>query len=211
MTYNNLKTVWETLVTAFPNASKFSERYWATIANHYQGRNRAYHNLDHISAMLNQLSRFEKQLEDAECLKLSIFYHDIIYNPLRKDNEYQSARLAKDHLAKLGFELTKINRCFQQILITKTHLPIGSNDPDQKWLIDLDLSVLSASWEDYQIYCQQIRKEYWMFPRQWYNKGRIKVLNYFITRPFIYQTNHFREFHESNAKANLKKELETLR
>jgi len=77
MTYNNLKTEWETLVNRFPSAPNYSEKYWATLANHYQGRNRAYHNLHHISSMLSQLFGFEKELENPTCLRLAIFYHDM--------------------------------------------------------------------------------------------------------------------------------------
>jgi predicted metal-dependent HD superfamily phosphohydrolase len=139
----------------------------------------------------------------------SIFYHDIVYSPRRRDNEGKSADIASDRLAKLGVPTDKILKCRQQILATKDHRGQAKNDTDH--LVDFDLAILGDTPEKYWEYAKKIRKEYWVYPNFLYKKGRKKVLRHFLGMETIFKTPEFYENLEQRARENLKSELQELR
>jgi predicted metal-dependent HD superfamily phosphohydrolase len=145
-------------------------------------------------------------MEDAEIVAWAIFYHDIIYNPRRKDNEAQSAQVAAQRLGDLGISAERIARCQRHILATASHQL--QQDPDTQLLLDIDLGILGADWESYQRYAQQVRKEYAMYPGFLYRRGRRKVLRHFLEKDRIYQTERFMLKWEQQARTNLARELE---
>lgn len=66
----------------------------------YTQKHRAYHNLRHIQELLDLLERAEHLVENKALLLWAIWYHDVVYQPQRKDNEAQSADWAlRDMLA----------------------------------------------------------------------------------------------------------------
>ena len=78
---------------------------------------------------------------------------------------------------------------------------------DINWLLDFDLQILAAPWEDYEVYYKQIRQEYKIYPNMLYNPGRKKALHHFLERDFIFQTDVFRAAYEAKARENIKKEI----
>lgn len=155
--------------------------------------------------MLRSAQEFRSAIDDFNTLCFSIFYHDIIYNPERQDNEEQSAELAELRLKKLGLPDSSIRHCMGQIHATKSHAI--SEDTDTAFLLDIDLSVLGASAEVYSEYAAAIRKEYNMYPNHLYNPARKQVLQHFLHQEHIYKTPQLRKRCEASARQNLKEEL----
>ena len=123
----------------------------------------------------------------------------------------KSAELARNELENLGFEKSRIQRCFDQIMSTKAHALQGNFQSfDEKLLLDLDLEVLSWDWKDYLKYTRQIRREYRIYPSFLYKKGRAAAMSKFLEREQIYFTDFFRSEKEGIARKNLKKEIELL-
>lgn len=182
---------------------------WKDICKHYQHKNRAYHNLTHLNNMFHEMEQFEEEVKDLEILKLSIWMHDLIYNPLRKDNELKSAEYAQKLMTKINFSPEKIERCHHQIMLTKHHQIEPNDGLDERLMIDFDLEILSRDWEAYRLYSEQIRKEYWMYPGFAYKKGRKAALKHFLERDFIYQTAFYRK-REAQARANIEREITDL-
>ena len=139
-------------------------------------------------------------------MRFAVWYHDVIYNARANDNEAQSADFARQRMTALGRPEPEIDRCVEMILATKSHT-CDDHDFDLAFLLDIDLSILAAHQNDYQEYCNAIRKEYYMHPEVEYNMGRKKVLKHFIAMPYIYKTTLFREIWEDKARSNLSKEL----
>jgi predicted metal-dependent HD superfamily phosphohydrolase len=137
----------------------------------------------------------------------AIFYHDYIYSATKKDNELKSAELAIALLPKA----TTLNKelVFDMIVATKEHQ--HNKIRDVNWPIDFDLKVLSKDWEGYQLYFEQIRKEYKIYPNLLYKPGRRKALEHFLNNAFVYQTEAFRTKFESIARQNIQREIELLR
>lgn len=202
--------IWEELSEDLGLNERDSLLLWSEIENKYNGRNRHYHNLKHLGAMMDEALRFKDRIEHPSVLKLSIFYHDLIYNPLRKDNELRSAERMKSRLTKLGVATDTTSRSFDQILLTNGHQLNQSSTSDDQYFLDFDLTVLGEDWLIYEEYVKQIRKEYWIFPATTYKEGRKKALASFLNREFIYLTKAFRETKEGQARANLQREIDEL-
>ncbi|MGE5944923.1 MAG: hypothetical protein ACM31G_11355, partial [Flavobacteriales bacterium] len=77
-------------------------------------------------------------------------------------------------------------------------------------LLDLDLSILGKSPEEYKKYCENIKKEYHIYPDFMYRKGRIKVLKNLLDLNSIYKTSFFKNVYEEQAKMNVRFELTQL-
>lgn len=203
-----LKKIHSELIQKYSKKELLIQSQWNEIEFNYSKRNRYYHNLTHLSNLLKELEYVKDKINDWETILFTLFYHDIIYNSLRSDNEEKSAQKARDHMATIGVDSTKILKCYNQIIATKSHNK--SEESDTNFFTDADLSILGYDQTSYQNYFQNVRKEYAIYPSFLYNKGRKKVLLHFLNMERIYKTKYFFEKLEVKAKQNLKRELELL-
>lgn len=202
-----LKNRFCTLLETYTANTSLIDDLWNNLEKRYSEKHRTYHNLKHLKELFDYFDFHHEQLENPNIVAFSIFYHDIIYNIWKKDNEEKSADLAIKVLSELQLSQSQFNTTHEQIIATKTH---ESNFNDSKFLIDFDLAILGQSEEIYQEYSQSIRKEYKLVPDFMYKKGRIKVLQHFINKKNIYKTAVFIASFEKNAKENLQGELNQL-
>lgn len=196
------------LISGYTCDQQLAARLWKEVETHYSHPNRYYHTLAHVEHMYQQLAACREQIEDWDTVLFSLFYHDIIYNPLQSDNEEQSAALAEQRLYALSYSEDKIARCRAEILATKGHQPAGDNDVN--YFTDADLSVLGSSWDAYTQYAINVRKEYAVYPDSVYKPGRARVLQHFLQRDRIYKTPYFYLCFEEQARINLVTELKQL-
>lgn len=204
----NLKDVFIQVLSRYTHDSVLWNQYWAEIVKSYSHKKRHYHTLLHLQHLLNQLNGVKDNIQDWDTLMFTLYYHDIVYNSLKSDNEEKSADLAVERMIKLNCHVEKIESCRKQILATKAH--ILSDDMDTNYFLDADLSVLGHSWDVYETYYQNVRKEYFIYPDLVYKPGRKKVLKHFLAMNRIFKTDFFFEKYELQAKSNLKRELEVL-
>lgn len=188
---------------------KLIGKMWDEIKTQYSKSSRHYHNLSHLDKLTTLLSSISQNIQDWQTVVFSIAYHDIIYNPLKNDNEEKSAALASQRLMELGFSDSQRNKCISQIITTKGHEV--SEDSDTNHFTDADLAILGSSSEEYKQYSKWIRKEYKFYPDLIYKPGRKNVLQHFLQMPFIYKTDHFRKLFEEQARINLENELKELK
>ena len=201
-----LKNIFLELVSRYTNTP--GDSLWKEIEVAYSGKKRYYHNLTHLENMYTGLLFCKEEIEDWDTVLFALFYHDIVYKATSKDNEEKSAELAVQRLIDIGFPKGKVELCYAHILATKSH--VISNNNDTNLFTDADLSILGYSWETYETYYKQIRKEYSYYPDLLYNPGRKKVLQHFLSMEHIYKTAFFREKYEAAAHENLKAEMKIL-
>ncbi len=182
---------------------------WGEISSAYQSAARFYHNLYHIADMLSLCKEHESHLKSPAILALSIWFHDLVYQADRKDNEKRSAEQAIFYLEQSELSTNTITQVYQSILATQYH-QLSFDYPNLAYLLDFDLAILSRDWERYLEYTQQIRKEYSIYPDELYRPGRRKVLEHFLARENLYFTAFAQEEWESQARSNLKMELSGL-
>lgn len=194
-----LKNIFQNLLTKYTSDQTLIQTLWSEIHDAHSQKSRHYHNLTHLENMFLELSAIENQITDLDSLYFSIFYHDIVYQVTRKDNEHQSALVFQKRISPTNFK--HIDKVMAYIEATKLHAP--SNDPDLNFLLDIDLSILGQPPEIFNEYCNQIRKEYHIFPDLLYKPGRKKVLQHFLDQERIFISDYFYEKYEKQARRNI--------
>ena len=192
--------VWQTLA---PNQAMPDLQ---TVLNAYAQPQRHYHTTQHLQECLLWWQRCQNHMQAPAEVALALFYHDIVYDPKRSDNELQSANTMLAHLQAYLPEAST-ERIYRWILATAHHgqqtTLSDADDADLKWVLDIDLGILSADAERFQEYERQIRMEYRHVPLLIYRCKRRQVLRDFAQAPHLYHTDYFRTQLERAAKANL--------
>jgi len=196
-----------TLLKNYTSEVVLIDNLWNEILKKYSEKHRAYHNLNHLEEIFVYFDIYKDKINKPDIIGLSIFYHDIIYNIWKKDNEEKSADFAIEKLSGI-LKKEDLQEIHQQIIATKTH---EGNDKDTKYLLDFDLVILGQSERVYKTYTENIRQEYKLIPSFMYKKGRIKVLEHFINKSSIYKTDAFIDLYGKQAKTNLTNELNSLK
>jgi len=181
---------------------------WNQIEKAYTQRKRYYHNLQHLEDLLAQLETVRDNIGNWDIVLFALFYHDVVYNTLRQDNEEKSALLSVQKMEQLGIPPHEVAQCRDMILATKKH--DLSPDNDTNYFTDADLSILGREWSDYEIYYKKVRKEYRLYPDLVYKPGRKKVLQHFLQKDRIFKTAFFHDKYEAQARYNLQRESDSL-
>ena len=174
---------------------------WQRLHTAYTESWRAYHNLDHIGHCLAELAAVRQLADDPIALEAAVWFHDVIYDTRRKDNEERSAGLADVILQDAGKPNNFRGHVHTLILATKHESQPTSSDT--RLLADIDLSILGQSSERYAEFEQQIRREYAWVPDADFAAGRSAILNSFLQRESIYSSPIFVRQYEEPARVNL--------
>ncbi len=179
---------------------------WNEIVTRYAEPGRHYHNMNHLTALRAELEAVKSHINCWDEVLLALYYHDVVYNVLRNDNEELSAVLAVQKMQFMAVPEEMIVRVQELILATKSHS--NSHNIDVNYFTDADLSVLGKDAETYRAYARQVRREYGIYPALLYRPGRKKVLAHFLQMERIYKTDWFYQKYESPARKNLQAELD---
>ncbi|CAN5746147.1 hypothetical protein BH24ACT6_BH24ACT6_18880 [soil metagenome] len=173
---------------------------------------RVYHGLRHVTWVVRHVVTLcgEVTANDIGAIVAAAFFHDIVYEPTRNDNEERSARVAAARLTDLGWPDDRVRTVARVVRVTQRHLP-GDEDIDAMVLCDADLTVLGTSPEDYVAYTSGVRREYRHVDDDAWRTGRTHVLHAFLARDSIYQTTPAIDRWEARARANITSELVALR
>jgi predicted metal-dependent HD superfamily phosphohydrolase len=171
----------------------------------YATPNRTYHNLTHIEDCLGLLAGIDDlSVTDRDSLTQAIWWHDVVYDPKRSDNEELSARLAEQHVAAdIRDEVARLIR------LTRTHR-VEPGDRLGAILISIDLSILGAEPSRYDAYAAAIRQEFAHVPESDYRAGRSAVLRRFAAQPVLFPDPAFATRYDRQARTNLARELASL-
>ncbi|MGW5671933.1 HD domain-containing protein, partial [Micromonospora sp. NPDC003776] len=96
------------------------------------------------------------------------------------------------------------------VLLTAGHA-VPPEDPDGALLCDADLAILAAPPAAYDRYAAAVRREYAHVPDPAFRAGRAQVLTALLALPALYRLPEPHARWESAARANLARELATLR
>lgn len=183
---------------------------------------RAYHNNNHRKMCHNELDLVRSQAEDPDSLQLAIDTHDLFYETQPKtpgeviDNEGKSAEYAvKTVTEDMGLSRDFADRVAGLILATNhTSSPMT---PDEQLMVDIDLAIFGRSTRLFDLYEEQIRKEYIWVPEDFFAKRRAEILEGFLPhidvepqRPSVYLTVPFKERYERQAITNLQRSIDNL-
>ena len=174
----------------------------------YSEHHRHYHNLDHVSACLFEFTEAEHLIPHTFEVWLSIWYHDVVYDPKEHNNEERSIEYATKTLKGI-FSEDALERVSRLIMATRHDVPMRSDD--EKFIADIDLAILGGQRDRFNEYEESIRMEYMWVPEDMFRKGRSEILRRFLERDSIYQTDYFREKYEKVARQNLRHSISLLK
>lgn len=183
------------------------ERDYRRVRRAWNGMGRHYHTLAHLDACLREFDGVRELAARPGEVELALWLHDAVYRSWRRDNEAQSAALAADLLRAAPVEC--VERIRYMILDTQhREQELGG---DNALVVDVDLSILGQPADVYDTFARAVRREYWWVPRARYVAGRCAVLEGFLARSSIYQSDTFYRSYETRARANLAAELARLK
>lgn len=181
------------------------------ILNFYTIPERAYHNIDHVNECLKEFDNKPKDnLNDAQqnIIRYSLLYHDCIHFPKFKNNEIFSSNIAYVNLITLGFDDNFASQVCNAIRFT-CH-KCSTDYKIYQIVMDIDLSILGKDPEIFTGYENLIKLEYDFVNMEDYKKGRIKVLNSFLSKKHIYHTSYYRDKYEKQAIKNITELIRNL-
>lgn len=185
-----------------------NQETYDALAAAYTEVGRHYHTNEHISACLRHLNRCAELLDHPREVEIALWFHDAIYEPLSSNNEKKSADWATSFLSGEGVDGEAVARVYRLIVATEHNAPTQTKD--ESVLVDIDLSILGADSDVYDIFEANVRKEYRLVPWFIYRKKRAEVLRAFMDRPSIYINDFFADALERQARQNLSAAISRL-
>ncbi len=177
------------------------------LAGHYGEPQRHYHTLEHIAHCLAQLDKIPQEVECAEALELSIWYHDVIYQIGAKDNEQCSADRFMEH--STGVIDEDLRQQVQALIMVTVH-PSVPTTPDQCLMVDIDLSSFCLPWPEFLRDSTNVRNEFPHLSDAEFSTGQIRFLRSLMARPWFYNSDYYRQHHEQAAHDNIHRLLLSL-
>jgi predicted metal-dependent HD superfamily phosphohydrolase len=197
---------WQRLMQAL-GMQTASETYRALL-DAYAEAHRHYHTARHIDACLRHLDVSKALAASWADIELALWFHDAVYDPYQSGNEERSADWACEFLQGQAADAARTERVRSLILATK-HDALAP-DPDAQLLVDIDLAILGASEADYDLFEINVREEYQWVPAPLFREKRAEILQSFLDRPQVYNTEFFRERYEIQARSNLRRAISAL-
>ena len=154
-----------------------SERALKELPLRWSEKTRSYHNVNHLVNIIEDIEAdpnfkflytYEKQ-----ALLLAAFFHDIIYDPKRQDNEDNSIKYFKQ--SYIG-ENTRMVELVTSLIETTKHRKKPTNNL-KRIFWEADNSKFISSYDEFLNIEKLIRKEYSFVPPKEYKKNRIEFLS----------------------------------
>lgn len=180
------------------------ERLWAA----YGAPTRHYHDARHILACLDELDGFQGVVGSDDAVELALWFHDVIHDPRRGDNEARSARRYRREFGDLADGLVDNDLVEELILATRHRDPPDSGDA--ALVMDIDCAILGADPLRYRAYAAAIRREYGHLDDETFRAGRARFVRGLLGRDRIFWTRMLGQRLEERARANLVAELDRL-
>lgn len=177
----------------------------------YQDGSRHYHDLTHILELLDWLhtvSAGPGWAHPREVL-IAALYHDLVYDPLRSDNEARSADRAiervRQHLSEHALDLAVIRALIEE---TARHGAHGDGlSDDLQHFVDADMAILGADRARFEAYDRAIQREYAAVPEELFQAGRRRFFQSLLEADRIYLSPLFHRLLDGAARANLQAAL----
>jgi predicted metal-dependent HD superfamily phosphohydrolase len=195
--------MWTRLGAAAPDAAVFQR-----LIACYSEPHRKYHTVRHLDECFAKLEELRTEANHPEEVELALWFHDAVYDTKRQDNEAKSAEWARATALAANLSAAVAQRVHKLIMATRHDAT--PSEPDEKVLVDVDLSILGAPPERFDEYEEQVREEYSWVPAVVFRKKRRKILKGFLARASIFNTRKFVEAYEARARVNLERSLKRL-
>ena len=199
---------WQRLWAAL-GASRSDDVLFGQLLAAWNEPQRHYHTQQHLHECLSQFELLRAAADHPAEIELALWFHDAVYDVQASDNETRSADWARSAMQAAAVGSEVIDRVSALILATCHQAEPQTSD--EQLLLDIDLSILGAPPERFAEYSRQIRTEYQWVPEQAYRERRAAILQQFLDRPRLFNSELFCQRFEQQARANLMQAIEQLR
>ena len=173
----------------------------------YQESGRYYHTEEHIDRCLQQLDEAAPHITDAivRCSELAIWFHDAVYKPGAKDNEFESSQLFSQFAS--GVVPPAVVNQVNAAIMSTVHAELPG-DEVSNLVVDVDLSGFGQQWSGFLADGENVRKENSHQSDFQYAHAQTVFMKRLLNRGKIFSTRYFYQLHEAQAQNNIKQQLE---
>ena len=181
----------------------------ASLKVRYSEAGRHYHTWEHVLELLGHFGVVHEEIgwDNPREVYLAMLFHDAIYDIGRRDNEAQSASLARrvieTVLVEQGIDTDMVSRL---IVLTAGHGQHHADalDGDAAYFVDCDMAILGSEPERFLEYERQILSEYSpTYTPEQFKRGRTSFLKGVAARPTIFVSSFFQTKFEAIARHNI--------
>ena len=180
------------------------------LTDHYGESHRYYHTAGHIENCLRTYDQATLKLGVNDSVEMALWFHDLVHMPGHADNEARSAEQFRS--LSNGQLTTQFMDTVERLIRSTQHLTLSEN-PDEQFVSDVDLSGLAKPWDTFIADTYLIRQEDETIDNATFQAGLRHFFNRLLDRPHIYGTSWFRARAETTARNNVKRlltEMESL-
>jgi predicted metal-dependent HD superfamily phosphohydrolase len=173
---------------------------WDNLIKRYNENHRRYHNIKHLVFCLRQLDLAASFIEDIDAIEMALWFHDVVFEPIGKDNEERSASLFK--LVTKGYFAPDFVDTVSEIIVATKHNDIHTEN-NKAYMLDIDLSSIGLPWAHFFQDCADLRAEVSGISDIRFYSKKLLFLRALIDRPRIYLTDFFFARYEGKARGNI--------
>jgi predicted metal-dependent HD superfamily phosphohydrolase len=209
-----VETAWTDAVCLLGGDRQVAVAAAAELGTRYAEPHRRYHTGAHVQAVLRDVAVLAAELglpaEERAVLALAAGAHDVVYDGRAGEDERRSASWARDWLTRAGVGPGPVGRVEELVLATAGHAA-PAHDLAAWVLLDADLAILGAEPAAYDRYRAAVRQEYAAVDEPSWRAGRTAVMSKLLARDQLYRTEAGRRRWDAPARANIARELDSLR
>ena len=171
------------------------------MVNAYNEHQRHYHTLAHIGHCLSIFDLCKSLATNPDALEIAVWFHDVIFEPGKRNNEALSAELYQELSA--GVHDSEFRDLVDRLIMATLHDGCSLDDSDAAYMVDIDLSSFGLPWEDFLRDGQHLRKECPHLSDTEYYRRQGDFQSCLLARPRFYLTDFFYQRYEQQARDNL--------
>jgi len=189
---------------AFDDSQKIHQR----LLDGYDEPQRHYHTLAHIEQCMAMFDQCSSLAHNPDALELAVWFHDVIFEPGKSDNEARSAKLYLQFSDGVHDQATR--GLVERLIMATLHDGSSLEDSDARYMVDIDLSSFGLSWEYFLEDSGNLRLENADLSDAEYYRRKTSFQGRLLARERFYLSDYFAERLDAQARANLARYFEMI-
>ena len=178
------------------------------LVDAYREAHRHYHSLAHIDHCLGVFEQCRDLVTDADAIELAIWFHDVILEPGKPDNEARSADLYLELSA--GVHREDLRSAVYGMIMATVHDGSSLDHPDTVYMVDIDLSSFGLPWQEFLRDSLNLRAENPQLCDEEYHLNQTGFQRSLLARPRFFLSEFFFRRYEKQARDNLDRYFDYL-
>ena len=174
----------------------------------YNEPQRYYHTFDHIRHCLAMFDECRSRLDNPDAVELAVWFHDVVFESGKADNEARSARLYEE--LSDGVHDAETRALVDRLIMATLHNGNDLEDEDAKYMVDIDLASFGLPWEEFLRDSENLRRESGDLSDTDYYSRALGFHDWLRSRERFVQTDFFAARYEEQARRNIARYLEHI-